>query len=65
MHELQLGEIPAEKKMVICVFQFSVEPEAFKTTKTLSKASEMSQGTSITRQGNQVIPNSEPNISIN
>jgi hypothetical protein len=38
----ELGEIPAEKKMVICVFQFSVKPEVFKTTEILSKASGMS-----------------------
>jgi len=42
MHELQLGEIPAEKKMVICVFQLSVKPEVFKTTEILSEASGMS-----------------------
>lgn len=65
MHEPEPGEVPAEKKVAICVFQFSVKPEVFKTTETLSKASEMSQGTSITRQGNQVVPNSEPNILIN
>lgn len=47
MHEPEPGEVPAEKKVVICVVQFSVKPEVFKTTEILSKASEMSRGTSI------------------
>lgn len=41
VHELRKwqGDVPAEKKVVICVFQFSIKPEVFKTTEILSKAS--------------------------
>lgn len=50
------GDVPAEKKVVICVFQFSVKPEVLKTTEIVSNASEMPRGRSITTRGNEAFP---------